>query len=184
MHAFSHHARGLAVAALIGLTGAPALAQAQSDPNGPPPDSRYSDGRYDATQEAYQAHQACESQKTNHAVAGALIGGVLGAVVGSQVSGHGARTEGSVLGGGGGALAGAAIGSSSTHCDGPPADAAYAPPPPPPAYYAPPPPPVYYAPPPPVCEWARDVLYMPDGSQRHRQVHVCQDDRGRWQVAP
>lgn len=173
MNAYSKFARGVAVACLIGMTTAPAFAQAQPYPNDPPPPP----GGYDAAQDAYQAHQACESQKTNHAVAGALIGGVLGAVVGSQVSGHGARTEGSVLGGGGGAIAGAAIGSSSTHCDDQNAVVYDAPPPPPPVYYAPPPPP------PPVCDWAQDVLYMPDGSQQHRQVHVCQDHRGRWHVA-
>jgi len=168
MIAFSKFARGAAVAGLIGMTAAPALAQAQPYPDNPPPDDRY-----ERAQDAYQAHQACESQKTNHAVAGALIGGVLGAVVGSQVSGRGARTEGSVLGGGGGAIAGAAIGSSSTNCEAAP----------PVVYVAPPPPPVY-VPPPPVCDWAQDVLYMPDGSEMHRQVHVCQDHRGRWRVAP
>jgi len=174
MLAYSKFARGVAVAALIGLTAAPALAQAQPYPDDapPPPDSRYDNGP-PPPQDAYQAHQACESQKTNHAVAGALIGGVLGAVVGSQVSGRGARTEGSVLGGGGGAVAGAVIGSSSTNCD-----------PPPPVVYAPPPPPVYVPPPPPPCDWAQDVLYLPDGSEMHRQVHVCQDPRGRWRVAP
>lgn len=170
MIAFSKFARGVAASCLIGMTAAPALAQAQPYPNSPPPP----DGRYDGAQDAWQAHQACESQKTNHAVAGALIGGVLGAVVGSQVSGRGARTEGSVLGGGGGAIAGAAIGSSSTNCDAAP----------PVVYAAPPPPPPVYVPPPPVCDWAQDVLYMPDGSEMHRQVHVCQDHRGRWRVAP
>src|SRR6266852_2486681 len=40
----------------------------------------------------------------------------LGAVLGSQVSGHGARTEGSVIGGMGGALVGGAVGDGSVKC--------------------------------------------------------------------
>jgi uncharacterized protein YcfJ len=62
-------------------------------------------------------YQTCDQRKTGNTVAGAVIGGILGAVVGSQVSGHGARTEGSVIGAGGGALVGGAIGNDSTKCD-------------------------------------------------------------------
>jgi len=49
-------------------------------------------------------------------VAGA-IGAVLGGVLGSQVSGNGARTEGSVLGAVLGGVAGAAIADGNNDCD-------------------------------------------------------------------
>jgi hypothetical protein len=96
------------VSAVVLMTAAPVFAQ-EGPP--PPPQVGTDEGhtRYDA--------DACRQQRDNHAVAGAVVGGILGAIVGSQVSGHGARTEGSFVGGGLGALGGAAVGADSTRCD-------------------------------------------------------------------
>ena len=180
-------ARGVVACAALSLiaVGAPRFAAAQT-PDYPITqdgrDTHDGDPRYDDGRSSYEA---CKSQKTNRAVTGAVVGGLLGAVVGSQVSGHGARTEGSVIGGGGGAIAGAVIGSNSTNCDNPP--------PPPRADYRGP----GYGdrddgdgrdyveagpPPPPPCDWADSVVYMPDGTTQKHLVHVCRDESGRYQV--
>jgi len=58
----------------------------------------------------------CATNTQDQAVAGA-IGAVLGGVLGSQVSGNGARTEGSVLGAVLGGVAGAAIADGNNDCD-------------------------------------------------------------------
>ena len=58
----------------------------------------------------------CRTNTEEQVVAGA-IGAVLGGVLGSQVSGNGARTEGSVLGAVLGGAAGAAIADGSNNCD-------------------------------------------------------------------
>ncbi|WP_051279306.1 glycine zipper 2TM domain-containing protein [Hellea balneolensis] len=58
----------------------------------------------------------CRTNTQDQAVAGA-IGAVLGGVLGSQVSGNGARTEGSVLGAVLGGAAGAAIADGNNDCD-------------------------------------------------------------------
>lgn len=58
----------------------------------------------------------CATNTQDQAVAGA-IGAVLGGVLGSQVSGNGARTEGSVLGAVLGGAAGAAIADGNNDCD-------------------------------------------------------------------
>ena len=54
---------------------------------------------------------------TNEQVLAGAIGAVLGGVFGSQVSGNGARTEGSVLGAVLGGAAGAAIADGNNDCD-------------------------------------------------------------------
>jgi hypothetical protein len=210
MFAFNRLTRTAAACAVLALAAAPQLAAAQSSQDyrdAPPPngqsyggqsygDQSYGDqsyqGSYDDDRAAYDA---CRQHKTNNAVGGAIVGGLLGAVVGSQVSGHGARTEGSVIGGGGGAIAGAAIGSSSTNCTPPPQadyrsddrgqdnggqgyqgqdsrgagdDRDYA----------------QGGPPDPGqgCDWADSTVYMPDGTTQKHLVHVCQDARGHYQV--
>lgn len=94
----------LCAAAAVAVA-APALAFAQQTT----PYAGQSQGEY----------QSCKQRKDGNTVAGVVIGGILGAVVGSQVSGHGARTEGSVIGAGGGALVGGAIGADATKCDEP-----------------------------------------------------------------
>ena len=58
----------------------------------------------------------CLTNTQEQAVAGA-IGAVIGGVLGSQVSGNGARTEGSVLGAVIGGAAGAAIADGNNDCD-------------------------------------------------------------------
>jgi len=58
----------------------------------------------------------CRTNTEEQVVAGA-IGAVLGGVFGSQVSGNGARTEGSVLGAVLGGAAGAAIADGANNCD-------------------------------------------------------------------
>jgi len=58
----------------------------------------------------------CRTNTEEQVVAGA-IGAVLGGVFGSQVSGNGARTEGSVLGAVLGGAAGAAIADGANDCD-------------------------------------------------------------------
>ena len=201
MLVFNRFARGAATCAALSLiaVGAPRIAAAQTPDYPITQDGRDVQGGDSGYDDARSSYEACKSQKTNRAVTGAVVGGLLGAVVGSQVSGHGARTEGSVIGGGGGAIAGAAIGSSSTNCDNPP------PPPPRADYRGPNDGPGYaegdrddgdagpgdgrdYAqggPPPREadgCDWADSVVYMPDGTRQKHLVHVCRDPSGRYQV--
>ena len=68
-------------------------------------------GNYSTT-----AYEDCRTNTEEQVVAGA-IGAVLGGVLGSQVSGNGARTEGSVLGAVLGGAAGAAIADGNNDCD-------------------------------------------------------------------
>jgi hypothetical protein len=53
----------------------------------------------------------------NHAVSGAIIGGVLGALAGGALSNRNNRAGGALLGGVGGALVGGAVGAHWTECD-------------------------------------------------------------------
>jgi len=88
----------LAAVALAAATFAtPALAQAEN----------YSTTSY---------KNDCHTNIDNQVLAGA-VGAVLGGVLGSQVSGNGARTEGSVLGAVLGGAAGAAIADGNNDCD-------------------------------------------------------------------
>ena len=59
------------------------------------------------------SHSHQNNNKGDRQLVGGAIGAVLGGVIGSQVSGNGARTEGSVLGAVVGGLAGAAIAGNS-----------------------------------------------------------------------
>jgi len=61
-------------------------------------------------------HDDCRTNTDEQVLAGA-VGAVLGGVLGSQVSGNGARTEGSVLGAVLGGAAGAAIADGNNDCD-------------------------------------------------------------------
>lgn len=65
----------------------------------------------------YDPGQKCRSQEKDAQLIGGLLGAVVGGVAGSQVSGNGARTEGSAIGAVLGGLAGAAIGDESVNCD-------------------------------------------------------------------
>ena len=65
----------------------------------------------------YDAHEACKRGEDNRQIVGGLAGAVIGGVVGSQVSGNGARTEGSAIGAVLGGLAGAGIADKSIDCD-------------------------------------------------------------------
>ena len=58
----------------------------------------------------------CKIDDRNNQVVGGLIGAVAGGVFGSQVSGNGARTEGSIIGAALGAAAGATIADSRRNC--------------------------------------------------------------------
>lgn len=80
--------------------GLPIVAQAQST---------YSNSGY--------AHQACKNKEDNRQILGGLAGAVVGGVFGSQVSGNGARTEGSAIGAVLGGLAGAGIADKTIDCD-------------------------------------------------------------------
>lgn len=88
-----------AIAALsIGL---PAIAQAQTYYEGQP----------------YNAHEACKKNEDKRQIIGGLAGAVLGGVIGSQVSGNGARTEGSAIGAVVGGAAGYGIADKTVDCD-------------------------------------------------------------------
>ena len=65
----------------------------------------------------YGAHEACKRSEDNRQVLGGLAGAVVGGVFGSQVSGSGARTEGSAIGAVLGGLAGAGIADKTIDCD-------------------------------------------------------------------
>jgi len=89
----------LAAVALAAATFAtPALSQASE---------YYGDRNY---------NDPCHNNTENQVAAG-LVGAVLGGVLGSQVSGNGARTEGSVIGAVLGGAAGAAIADGANDCD-------------------------------------------------------------------
>lgn len=63
------------------------------------------------------AHEKCKQSEDNRQILGGLAGAVAGGVFGSQVSGNGARTEGSAIGAVIGGLAGAGIADKSIDCD-------------------------------------------------------------------
>lgn len=87
--------------AIAALTlGLPAMAQAQT---------HYG--------ETYNAHEACKKNEDKRQIIGGLAGAVLGGVVGSQVSGNGARSEGSAIGAVVGGLAGVGIADKTVDCD-------------------------------------------------------------------
>ena len=65
----------------------------------------------------YTAHEKCKQSEDNRQILGGLAGAVAGGVFGSQVSGNGARTEGSAIGAVLGGLAGAGIADKSIDCD-------------------------------------------------------------------
>ena len=72
---------------------------------------------YNSNGQGFNAHEACKASEDRRQIIGGGIGVVAGAVIGSQVSGSGARTEGSVLGGVLGGLAGAGIADKTIDCD-------------------------------------------------------------------
>lgn len=63
------------------------------------------------------AHERCKNDENNRQVLGGLAGAVAGGVLGSQVSGNGARTEGSAIGAVLGGLAGVGIADKTIDCD-------------------------------------------------------------------
>lgn len=65
----------------------------------------------------YSPHQACKKKEDKKQIIGGLLGAVAGGVLGSQVSGNGARTEGSAIGAVVGGLAGAGIADKTIDCD-------------------------------------------------------------------
>jgi len=65
----------------------------------------------------YDAHERCKRDEDNRQVIGGVTGAVLGGVIGSQVSGNGARTEGSAIGAVIGGLAGVGIADKTVDCD-------------------------------------------------------------------
>ena len=66
----------------------------------------------DAQSRRYRV-MVCDKSKAKN---GAIIGGLSGALLGNAVAGHGARTEGTLLGGAVGAVAGHEIGKSKRKC--------------------------------------------------------------------
>lgn len=100
------------LASVIALGAAPGLGWAQPAPESPSPgyDNR---GDYDN----HSDYDACEKQKADRGVAGAVIGGVIGGLLGSGIAAGGHRTTGTVVGAGAGAIGGAVVGSSSADCD-------------------------------------------------------------------
>ena len=126
----------------------------------------------------YADQQACQQQQQDRTVGGAILGGLAGAAIGNSVS-RGNRTGGTIIGGVAGAAVGASVGNATTNCQ-----ADYPAPPPPPGYYdngAPPPPPPGYGQ---NCGWAQRQLIFPDGTQARDSVEACQDQYGRWNIAP
>ena len=59
----------------------------------------------------------CSSKSQEEQLVAGLIGAVIGGVAGSQISGDGARTEGSAIGAIAGGIAGAAIADGQNDCD-------------------------------------------------------------------
>ena len=82
----------------------PAMANAQSYPQG-----------YDT--EYRTPHQECKRGEDKRQILGGVLGAVAGGVIGSQVSGNGARTEGSAIGAVVGGLAGVGIADKTIDCD-------------------------------------------------------------------
>ena len=65
---------------------------------------------------SYNSQDECKRAEDQRQVVGGLIGAVAGGVLGSQVSGNGARTEGSAIGAVLGGLAGAGIADKQIDC--------------------------------------------------------------------
>jgi len=86
-------------ALVFALSLTPALAAANGNGNG------------------YDAHERCKRDEDNRQVLGGVAGAVVGGVIGSQVSGNGARTEGSAIGAVIGGLAGVGIADKTVDCD-------------------------------------------------------------------
>jgi hypothetical protein len=95
-----------AAVAMTLAAAAPSFAQ----PYAPPPGGGY----YDAQGRYY--YDPCKRDQNNRAVAGAVVGGILGAVVGNGLAARGVRTEGALIGGGVGAVGGAVVGHSTAAC--------------------------------------------------------------------
>lgn len=72
---------------------------------------------YNSYNQGYNAHQECKSNEDRRQIIGGLAGAVAGGVLGSQISGNGARTEGSAIGAVVGGLAGAGIADKTVDCD-------------------------------------------------------------------
>ncbi len=70
-----------------------------------------------ANSNGYDAHERCKTNEDTRQVLGGVAGAVIGGVVGSQVSGNGARTEGSAIGAVLGGLAGVGIADKTVDCD-------------------------------------------------------------------
>ena len=117
---------GLVSAAALASAMAPTLASAQAY------GAYGNSGAYAGNRSNYDSngyhYDPCRRSTTQRGTGGGLIGAGIGAAIGSGVSGHGARTEGTVLGGLVGAIAGSAIGRNSAACSpgaAPPPPAAY-----------------------------------------------------------
>ena len=65
----------------------------------------------------YNPNAECKSKENEAQLIGGVLGAIAGGVIGSQVSGNGARTEGSAVGAVLGGLAGAGIGDESVDCN-------------------------------------------------------------------
>lgn len=63
------------------------------------------------------AHQKCKKGEDRRQIVGGLLGATAGGILGSQVSGNGARTEGSAIGAVVGGLAGVGIADKTIDCD-------------------------------------------------------------------
>jgi len=66
---------------------------------------------------SYLTYEECKKKDRKNQVVGGLVGAVAGGVFGSQVSGNGARSEGSAIGALVGGTAGALIGDDKRHCE-------------------------------------------------------------------
>lgn len=64
----------------------------------------------------YNPNAECKAKENDAQLIGGLLGAIAGGVIGSQVSGNGARTEGSAIGVVLGGLAGAGLGDESVEC--------------------------------------------------------------------
>jgi hypothetical protein len=118
---------GVAAAATLAGALAPTVASAQAYGAYGNAGAYSGGGSYDNNGYYYDP---CRRSTTQRGTGGGLLGAGIGAAIGSGVSGHGARTEGTILGGVVGAIAGSAIGRNSAACT----PGATPPPPPPPAY--------------------------------------------------
>jgi hypothetical protein len=109
-----------------------------------------------ASAQAYKSYgggDVCRSDQKSSANKGTAIGAIAGALLGSQVAGHGAKTEGAVLGAGIGAVAGHQIGKSRVKCVDYPNRYSRRD----------------------DCRWIQE-----DNRGRNRSFEVCQDRNGEW----